>query len=231
MGGVRETFEIGRFSVARYLEGLCRICRREGDKLFLKGDRCYGEKCAFTRRGYPPGQHGQERKKLSPYATQLREKQKIRRMYGMLERQFRLFFERANKMRGATGENLLRLLESRLDNVTFRAGFAVNRNDARQLVRHGHILVNGKRVTIPSYIVRVGDVIEVARKSTGLKRIADALSTADRRGNVRWLECDREKHRAVVVSLPDRDDFASLVHTEGDKRLIREELVVELYSK
>ncbi|MBM4395324.1 MAG: 30S ribosomal protein S4, partial [Deltaproteobacteria bacterium] len=131
--------------MARYTDGLCRICRREGDKLFLKADRCYTDKCAFTRRGYAPGQHGQGRKKPTPYSTQLREKQKVRRMYGMLEKQFHLFFERANQMKGATGDNLLRLLESRLDNVAFRAGFAVNRNDGRQLVRHGHVKVNGRR--------------------------------------------------------------------------------------
>jgi small subunit ribosomal protein S4 len=219
--------------VARYSEGLCRICRREGDKLFLKGDRCYGDKCAFSRRGYAPGQHGQARKKPTPYSTQLREKQKVRRMYGMLEKQFRLFFERANQMKGATGDNLLRLLESRLDNVAYRAGFAMNRNDGRQLVRHGHVLVNGKRVTIPSYTVKVGDVVEVTQKSAGKKRVVEASSTAERRQTVRWLECDRQKLKATVVAAPDRDDFAKIVpgQAEAEKRLIREELIVELYSK
>lgn len=219
--------------MARYTEGLCRICRREGDKLFLKGDRCFTDKCAFTRRGYPPGQHGQARRKATPYSTQLREKQKVRRIYGMLEGQFRLFFERANQMKGATGDNLLRLLESRLDNVAFRAGFAVNRNDGRQLVRHGHVKVNGRRVTIPSYIVRVGDIIEVAQKSTGMKRVAEAASAAERRPAVRWLEVDRQKFRATVTAQPDREDFARIVpgQEDAEKRLIREELVVELYSK
>ena len=219
--------------MARYTDGLCRICRREGDKLFLKGDRCYGEKCAFARRGYAPGQHGQARKKPTPYSTQLREKQKVRRMYGMLEAQFRKFFELAERMKGATGDNLLRLLESRLDNVAFRAGFAVDRNDGRQLVRHGHITVNGKRVTIPSYVVRVGDVIEVCQKSAGIKRVQEAIAQAERRPTVRWLETDRPKVKATVVAAPDREDFARIVpgQEDADKRLIREELIVELYSK
>ena len=219
--------------MARYTDGLCRICRREGDKLFLKGDRCYGDKCSFSRRGYAPGQHGQARKKPTAYSVQLREKQKVRRMYGMLEKQFHLFFERASQMTGATGDNLLRLLESRLDNVAFRAGVAVNRNDGRQLVRHGHVKVNGKRLTIPSYTVRVGDVVEVVPKATTLKRVLEAESAAERRPTVRWLECDRGKLKATVVAAPDRDDFAKIVpgQEDADKRLIREELIVELYSK
>ena len=219
--------------MARYTEGLCRICRREGTKLFLKGERCYLEKCAFARRGYAPGQHGQTRRKATPYSMQLREKQKVRRMYGMLERQFSRFFDMANRMKGATGDNLLRLLESRLDNVAYRAGFAVNRNDGRQLVRHGHVTVNGRRVTCPSFLVRVGDVVEVAQKSRGLKRVTDALAAAERRQGVRWLDVDRSRFRATVTAAPDREDFARIVPgaEDADKRLIREELVVELYSK
>lgn len=219
--------------MARYTDGLCRICRREGDKLFLKGDRCYSEKCSFGRRGYAPGQHGQARKKPTAYAIQLREKQKIRRMYGMLERQFRTFFERAERMKGPTGDNLLRLLEGRLDSVVYRAGFAVNRGDGRQLVRHGHVEVNGRRVSIPSFVVKVGDVVSVCQKSAQAKRVLEAMASAERKPGVKWLEVDRAKLRATVSALPDRDDFASLVPGAegGDKRLIREEMVVELYSK
>jgi small subunit ribosomal protein S4 len=208
--------------VARYTESQCRICRREGDKLFLKGDRCFSEKCAFTRRGYAPGQHGQMRRKPTPYCVQLREKQKVRRMYGMLESQFRIFFERASRIKGATGENLLRLLECRLDNIAYRAGFAANRGDARQLVRHGHVRVNGKRVSIPSYQVRIGDVVHVDPKSVGLKRVLEAVTQAERRPALRWIECDRQQMKASITSFPGREDF--------DPNL-RDELVVELYSK
>lgn len=219
--------------MARYTEGLCRICRREGGKLFLKGERCYTDKCAYTRRGYAPGQHGQGRKKPTPYCVQLREKQKVRRMYGMLEAQFRLFFQRASRTKGVTGDVLLRLLETRLDTVAYRAGFAVNRNDGRQLVRHGHTLVNGKRVTIPSFTVKQGDVIEVATKSANLKRVQEAMAAAERRPAIRWLEIDRQKFKATVVALPDRADFENIVpgREDAEGKAIREELIVELYSK
>lgn len=218
--------------MARYREALCRICRREGDKLYLKGDKCYSDKCAFERRGYPPGQHGQMVRKPTPYCVQLREKQKVKRMYGLLERQFKLTFERAERMRGVTGETLLRLLETRLDNVVWRAGFAVNRRDARQLVAHGHIFVNGRKVNIPSYQLRPGDIVEVAPSSRKLKRIAEALAVAERRQPVRWLEIEKENLRATVSALPDKDDLAGLLPTRRDGTPgIREELIVELYSK
>lgn len=219
--------------MARYTDGLCRICRREGAKLFLKGERCYTDKCAYARRSYAPGQHGQGRKKPTPYCIQLREKQKVRRMYGMLEGQFRLFYERANRMKGVTGDNLLRLLETRLDSVVYRAGFAVSRGDSRQLVRHGHVNVNGRRVTIPSYIVKVGDVVEVRARSTGFKRVVEASAFAERKSTVRWLEIDRAKFKATVAALPEHEDFDDLLPgaDEGDRKGIREELIVELYSK
>ena len=233
--------------MARYRESLCKVCRREGAKLFLKGERCYSDKCAFEHgRSYGPGQHGQNRRKPTPYCTQLREKQKVRGLYGMLEKQFRLFFERAERQRGITGDNLLRMLETRLDSVVARAGFAVNRNDARQLVRHGHINVNGRRVSIPSYIVRAGDVVEVAAGSRSMKRVVDAMAVAERRPATRWLDVDRGKFRATVSEMPDASDFRSIlpeVIRESDskggrdeeKRFdgkgIREELIVELYSK
>ena len=218
--------------MARYTDGQCRICRREGMKLFLKGERCHTEKCAFARRGYAPGQHGQARKKPTPYSVQLREKQKVRRMYGMLEKQFRLFFERAERMKGVTGDNLLRLLETRLDTVCYRAGFAVNRTDARQLVRHGHVIVNGRRVSIPSFVVKAGDKVEVRAKSAGLKRVTEAAAVAERTKTVRWLEVDRAKMKATVTSLPDHDDLSDLLPAaEVEGRAIRQELIVELYSK
>lgn len=219
--------------MARYRDSVCKICRREGVKLFLKGERCYSEKCAFERRAYGPGQHGQNRRKLTPYCVQLREKQKVRNMYGMLEKQFRLFFGRADKMKGITGDNLLRLLETRLDSVVARAGFAVNKNDARQIVRHGHIVVNGRRVTIPSFSVKTGDVVEVASKSRQIKRVVEAMASAERRPASRWLEVDRGKFKATVSSMPDRADFRSLIAGGEDieGKAIREELIVELYSK
>jgi len=219
--------------VARYTDASCRICRREGVKLYLKGVRCDTDKCSFNRRAYAPGQHGQARKKATPYSMQLREKQKVRRMYGMLERQFRLFYERANRMKGPTGDNLLRLLETRLDSVTYNAGFGVSRAESRQLVRHGHINVNGQRVTIPSYIVRVGDVVEVRERSAKLQRVIDAGNFAEQKRTVRWLEVDRAKFKATVSALPERDDFDQILpgSEDGDRRGIRDEQIVELYSK
>jgi len=219
--------------VARYTDAQCRICRREGDKLFLKGDRCYSEKCSFTRRGYCPGMHGQMRRKPTSYCIQLREKQKVRRMYGMMETQFRGVFRRAERMKGITGDNLLMLLETRLDNVTYRAGFAASRNDARQLLRHGHLKVNGRRVNIPSFHVSVGDVIEIRAKSKGLKRVTEAMIQADRKSAFAWIEADRSNFKATVKAMPGPEDFAGILpglDEDGEKK-IREEFIVELYSK
>lgn len=208
--------------MARYTGPSCRLCRRERMELFLKGDRCYTDKCAIKRRNYPPGQHGQGRGKISDYGLQLREKQKVKRMYGLLEKQFRGYFEEAERMRGVTGTNLLTLLERRLDNVVYRLGFANSRAQARQLVLHNHILVNGQKVNVPSYSVKVGDTIQVAEKSRNLALIRDALEAAARRGCPAWLELDKEAMRGRVVMLPTREDITMP---------IEEHLIVELYSK
>ncbi len=208
--------------MARYRGSECRLCRREGLKLFFKGDRCYTEKCAFERRGYAPGEHGQARKKHSDYGVQLREKQRLKRMYGLLEKQFRGYFERADRMKGITGSNLLMLLERRLDNVVFRLGFAPSRNEARQLVRHSHFLVNGRKVNIPSYTVRKDDVVELREKSRKVLPILDSLETVARRGIPGWLELDKETFKGVVKTIPTREDITMPV---------QEQLVVELYSK
>jgi small subunit ribosomal protein S4 len=208
--------------LARYRGSFCRLCRREGSKLFLKGDRCYSEKCAFERRGYAPGQHGQLRKKHSDYGVQLREKQKLKRMYGLLERQFRGYFEKADRQKGITGTNLLLFLERRLDNMVFRMGFANSRTEARQLVRHGHFSVSGTTVNIPSFIVNVGGEITVREKSRKVERIVDAMETVARRGVPQWLELDKENFRGVVKALPSREELTMP---------IQEQLVVELYSK
>lgn len=208
--------------MAKYNDSVCKLCRREGLKLFLKGDRCYTEKCAIERRAYAPGQHGQARSKSSEYGTQLREKQKVKRLYGLLERQFRLSFQKADRMKGVTGENLLLGLESRLDNMVYRFGFANSRSEARQLVRHGHFLVNGKRVNIPSYICRSGDNIEVKEKSRSVARIAQAVEAVDRRGVPAWLELDKQAFKGIVKNLPQRTDLTMPVN---------EQLIVELYSK
>jgi small subunit ribosomal protein S4 len=192
-------------------------------KLFLKGDRCYTEKCAFERRAYAPGQHGNaRRRKRSDYGEQLREKQKVRRIYGILERQFRNYYVRASKMKGVTGENLLQLLERRLDNVVYRLGLACNRAEARQMVLHRHIEVDGRRVNIPSFLVKKGSEIQVREKSRSIARIADALGGVDRRGVPAWLELDKENFRGKVAELPSREDVSLQ---------IREQLIVELYSK
>ncbi|HLT31840.1 MAG TPA: 30S ribosomal protein S4 [Myxococcaceae bacterium] len=208
--------------MARYTGSACRICRRENLKMYLKGDRCYTDKCAIERRPYPPGQHGQGRVKFSGYGMQLREKQKVKRMYGLLESQFRGYYHRANSMKGKTGSNLLMQLELRLDNVVFRMGFADTRNEARQMVRHGHFLVNGKRVNIPSYSVRPGSVIEVAEKSRKVLRISEALETLDRRGLPQWIELDKAAFKGTVKTAPAREDLTMPIH---------EQLIVELYSK
>ncbi len=209
--------------MARYCESVCRLCRREGLKLFLKGDRCFGEKCAFERRGYAPGEHGQGRKKqYSDYGLQLREKQKLKRMYTILEKQFAGYFEKADRQKGITGTNLLLLLERRLDNMVFRMGFANSRTEARQLVRHNHFLVNGKRVNIPSYLLKIGDEIAVKENSRTIARISEAVSTVARRGVPQWLELDKENFKGTVKMLPVREELTMPV---------QEQLIVELYSK
>ncbi|MBI3072362.1 MAG: 30S ribosomal protein S4 [Deltaproteobacteria bacterium] len=208
--------------MARYCDSVCRQCRREGMKLFLKGDRCYSERCAFERRQYPPGQHGQGRGKFSDYGLQLREKQKVKRMYGVLERQFRRYFRNADKGKGITGENLLFMLERRLDNATFRMGFANTRAEARQLVRHGHFAVNGHKVDLPSYQLKVGDVVEVREKSRKIVRIQEAIKTVARRGIPSWVEVDEKSWKGVVRALPLREELTIP---------IQEQLIVELYSK
>ncbi len=201
---------------------MCRLCRREGLKLFLKGDRCYGDKCAFERRGYAPGDHGQLRRKHSDYGVQLREKQKLKRMYGLLERQFRSYFEKADKQKGITGTNLLLFLERRLDNMVFRIGFANSRNEARQLVRHNHFLIDGKPINIPSYLVKAGSEIRVREKSKKVERIVEAMEIVARRGIPQWLELDKDNFRGLVKTLPSREELVMPV---------QEQLVVELYSK
>jgi len=208
--------------LARYTESKCRICRREGTKLLLKGDRCYTDKCAVERRAYPPGEHGRARKKSSDYALQLREKQKVRRMYGLLEGQFKRYFEIADARKGATGANLLIMLERRLDNVTYRMGFANSRAQARQLVRHGHFSVNGRRVNIPSILVREGDSIAVIEKSKKNVVIQEARDVLARRGAPDWLEVDEQEFKGGIKALPTREDITFP---------ISEQLIVELYSK
>jgi len=208
--------------LARYTEAKCRVCRREGTKVFLKGDRCYTDKCPFERRPYPPGQHGRRRKKSTDYEMQLREKQKVRRMYGLLEGQFHAYFEEAERKKGITGENLLRMLEMRLDNFVYRAGFANSRNQARQLVRHGHVILNGHKVDIPSHLVRVGDALQVKERSRKVPVITDALEVVDRRGVPEWLETDSENFTATVKAIPQREHITFPVN---------EHLIVELYSK
>ena len=209
--------------MARYTGPSCRLCRREGDKLFLKGDRCYSNKCSVEKReGAAPGQHGKKRGRISEYKIQLREKQKVKRMYGMLEKQFRNLFKTADRMKGVTGENLLSLLESRLDNMVYRAGFAASRTEGRISVRHGHFLVNGKKVDIPSFEIKPGDVITVAEKKRELIRINDALNSVAARKVPEWLELDREKYEVKVRALPTREQLT---------QPMKEQLIVELYSK
>jgi small subunit ribosomal protein S4 len=208
--------------LARYTKSVCRLCRRENLKLFLKGERCYTEKCAIDRRTYPPGQHGQARKKFSPYGAQLREKQKVKRMYGVLENQFRNVFAEADRQKGITGEVLLSLLERRLDSAVYRLGFANSRNEARQLVRHNHFLVNKAKVNIPSCLLRPGDVIELREKSKKVVRIQEALEGVARRGIPQWLALDKEQMVGHVKAPPAREDITIP---------IQENLIVELYSK
>jgi small subunit ribosomal protein S4 len=208
--------------MARYTGAVCRLCRREGIKLYLKGDRCYSDKCAIVRRSYAPGQHGQSRKKSSEYGIQLREKQKARRIYGVLENQFRNYFEKAERQKGVTGENLLRLLELRLDNVVYRLGFANSRVEARQLVRHGHFTVNGRRVNIPSFMVRVGDQIAISEGSRKSPKFEEISELAAHKTTPAWLEMDKDALVGKVVALPQREDIDVP---------IQEHLIVELYSR
>ena len=208
--------------MAKYNDAKCRLCRREGTKLFLKGDRCFTDKCAQERRPYAPGQHGRARKKLSEYALQLREKMKVRRIYGVLEKQFRGYFEDADMAKGVTGANLLVILERRLDNVVYRMGFANSRQQARQMVRHGIFTLNGHKVTIPSLQVRVGDEIAVPEKSRNIPVIAAAQDVLARRGCPAWVEVDGVAFKGVIKALPQRDDIQTP---------IEESLIVELYSK
>ncbi len=209
--------------MARYRGALCRLCRREGKKLFLKGERCYGPKCEIEKRNYPPGVHGQERTKISTYGMQLREKQRAKRMYGILERQFRRYFQIADRFKGVTGTVLLQLLERRLDNVCYRVGFAPNRRFGRQMVRHGKVLVNGRRVDIPSYIVRPNEVITLSEKHRQNPHVLASLANAATRGRKSWINYNDKEMSAVFVNIPSREDL--------DDVDIREQLIVELYSK
>lgn len=208
--------------MAKYRGPVCRLCRREGEKLFLKGSRCMTEKCAIERRSYPPGQHGQGRQRTSDYSLQLREKQKLRRIYGLQERQFRGVFERAERQTGVTGEALLRLLESRLDNVTYRLGFGASRREARQLVSHGHVTVNGRKTNVPGALVKAGDVVAVRERSRNLVSIQSALESVEGRGIPEWLELDKAGFKGTIRALPTKDQISLPVN---------EQMVVELYLR
>ena len=209
--------------MARYIGPVCKLCRREGMKLFLKGERCYSEKCSYTRRAYPPGQHGQARIKLSEYAIRLREKQKMRRIYGILERQFQKYYFEASRRKGRTGEEMISILESRLDNVTHRLGFASTRAEARQLVKHNHVLVNGKRVNIPSYMLKPGDKIEIRQASRAINGIVASLAQVEKRPMMTWVELDKANFAGVFKGVPVRDEL--------NEPPMREQLVVEYYSR
>lgn len=208
--------------MARYTDAVCRLCRREGEKLFLKGEKCYTDKCAIERRTYPPGEHGQGRKKVSEYGLHLREKQKLRRMYGVLEKQFARYYELANRRKGVTGENLLQILECRLDNVVYRMGFAPSRPAARQLVMHGHILVNGNKVDIPSYELRAGDTVSTREGSRNIPMVRSSLEAAAARGIAEWLEVDWEQQTGKMLAVPTREQM---------DLTIQEHLIVEHYSR
>ncbi len=208
--------------MARYIGSKCRLCRREGEKLFLKGEKCYTSKCAIENRAFPPGQHGQRRSRLTDYGVQLREKQKMRRIYGVLEAQFRSYYKEADRRKGSTGENLLQLLEGRLDNVVYRMGFAASRTEARQLVRHNGVVVNGSKVNIPSYQVKANDSVAVSEKAKNQLRIKAAIEFSQQRGLVDWIDVDASKMAGVFKSVPERSDLPAEIN---------ESLVVELYSK
>ena len=209
--------------MARYSESVCRLCRRENMKLFLKGERCYSEKCAHTRRPYPPGQHGQARIKMSEYGVRLREKQKVRRIYGLVERQFQRYYFDATRRKGRTGEEMLGLLESRLDNVVYRMGFASTRSEARQIVKHNHILVNGKRVNIPSVLLRAGDKVEVRQPSREVKLITASLAQVEKRPMMSWIELDKANFVGTFKGKPVREEM--------NEPPIREQYVIEYYSR
>lgn len=208
--------------MARYSEAVCRFCRREGTKLFLKGDRCYSDKCSVERRNFPPGQHGQGRGKHTDYGVQLREKQKVKRIYGLLEKQFRNYVHLAERSKGVTGENLLFLLECRLDNMVFRMGFSASRAEARQLINHGHFLVNGRKVDVPSFRTKPGMIIEVREKSRSITAIDESIKTVSRRGIPHWLDVDVAGFKGTIKDLPTREDLPPT---------IREQLIVEFYSR
>lgn len=208
--------------MARYRGAECRLCRREGLKMFLKGSRCYTDKCAVDRKENPPGQHGRTRSKFSDYGNQLREKQKVKRIYGILEKQCRLYFKKASRQKGVTGDNFLFLLERRLDNVVFRLGFATSRNEARQLVTHRHFKVNGSLVDIPSFLVKLGDIVEPKEKSKKVARITEAIESVDRRGVPRWLELDKPNFKGKISDFPTREEITIP---------IQEQLIVELLSR
>lgn len=208
--------------MARYTDAVCRFCRRDNTKLFLKGERCYTDKCAIERRGYPPGQHGNMRRKFTDYGNQLREKQKVKRIYGVLEKQFRIYFQKAYRQQGITGENLLSLLESRLDNVVYRLGFANSRAEARQLVLHRHIQVNGRVVNIPSFQVRPSDAVQVKEKSRKVSRIQEALEAVDRRGVPKWLELNKDQFAGEMKAAPTREDISMSID---------ENLIVAFYTR
>jgi small subunit ribosomal protein S4 len=209
--------------MARYVGPVCKLCRREGMKLYLKGERCYSEKCAYTRRPYPPGQHGQGRIKLSEYAVRLREKQKMRRIYGVLERQFQGYYQEASRRKGRTGEEMLALLERRLDNTIYRSGFAASRAEARQLVRHGHVQINGKRVDIPSYQVRTGEKLELTEGARKFAKVGASIAGAEKRNPASWVEVDKANFNLSIKTAPPREDL--------NEPEIREQLVVEYYSR
>ncbi len=208
--------------MARYIGPKCRQCRREGGKLFLKGEKCFSSSCPIEERSFPPGQHGQRRTRLSDYALQLREKQKIRRIYGVLEKQFRIYYKQADRLKGSTGDNLLQLLEARLDNVVFRMGFAASRSEARQLVRHNGITLNGRKMNIPSHLVRPGDVVAVSERAKNQLRVQAALDMQEQRGFDEWLEVDAKRKEGTFKALPERSELPAD---------LKEHLVVELYSK
>ncbi len=208
--------------MARYIGPKCRQCRREGGKLFLKGEKCFSNSCPIEERSFPPGQHGQRRTRLSDYALQLREKQKIRRIYGVLEKQFRIYYKQADRLKGSTGDNLLQLLEARLDNVVFRMGFAASRSEARQLVRHNGITLNGRKMNIPSHLVRPGDVVAVSARAKNQLRVQAALDMQEQRGFDEWLEVNTKGKEGIFKTLPERSELPAD---------LKEHLVVELYSK
>jgi len=208
--------------LARNTGPRCRQCRRENMKLFLKGERCFTDACSFDRRQYAPGQHGQGRTKFSSYGEQLREKQKVKRMYGVLEKQFRTYYHKASQKKGVTGENLIKTLESRLDNMVFRLGFSSSRNEGRQLIKHGHFRVNGKKVDVPSYLLKADDVISVRERSRKVERIIEAMGTAKQRGIPSWLELNIEQFEGKVIAVPEREEITTP---------IKEQLIIELYSK